>query len=137
MATSNINEIEQLQQNETLKNLLLRIDDDEIEQLQQDDTLKNLLRRIIDDDAIDQHQQNDSLTNLLLRKDEIDDKNLTKDDNNGEEMYPIITHLQEPIFQNKITLSIGEVFTLDFYSNAAVFRSELPEVKQFSKNRII
>jgi len=100
MATSNINEIEQLQQNETLKNLLLRIDDDEIEQLQQDDTLKNLLRRIIDDDAIDQPQQNDSLTNLLLRKDEIDDKNLTKDDNNGEEMYPIITHLQEPIFQN-------------------------------------
>jgi hypothetical protein len=115
MATSNIDEIEQLQQNKTLRNLLLRIDDD----------------------AIDQHQQNETLTNLLLRIDEIDDKNLTQDDNNGEEMYPIITHLQEPIFQNKITLSIGEVFTLDFYRNAAVFRSELPEVKQFSKDIII
>ena len=113
MATSNIDKIEQLQQNETLKNLLLRIDDD----------------------AIDQHQQNETLTNLLLRIDEID-KNLIEDDNNGEEIYPIITHLQEPIFQKKITLSIGEVFTLDFYRNAAVFRSELPEVKQFSNDII-
>ena len=111
MATSNIDEIEQLQQNETLKNLLLRIDDDAIDQLQQNETLLNLLRRI-------------------------DDENLTEDDNNGEEMYPIITHLQEPIFQKKITLSIGEVFTLDFYRNAAVFRSELPEVNQFSKDII-
>jgi hypothetical protein len=55
MATSNIDEIEKLQQNETLKNLLLRIDGA----------------------AIDQNQQNEkNLTNLLLRIDEID-KNLT------------------------------------------------------------
>ena len=114
MATSNIDEIEKLQQNETLKNLLLRIDGA----------------------AIDQNQQNEkTLTNLLLRIDEID-KNLIEDDNNGEEIFPIITHLQEPIFQKNITLSIGEVFTLDFYRNAAVFRSELPEEKNFSKDII-
>ena len=99
MATSNIDEIEQLQQNETLKNLLLRVDDD----------------------AIDQLEQNERLRNLLL---------------NGDEMYPMLTHLQEPIFQKKITLSIGEMFTLDFYRNAAVLRSELPEVKQISKDII-
>ena len=99
MATSNIDEIEQLQQNETLKNLLLRVDDD----------------------AIDQLEQNERLRNLLL---------------NGDEMYPMLTHLQEPIFQKQITLSIGEMFTLDFYRNAAVFRSELPEVKQISKDII-
>ena len=113
MATSNIDEIEKLQQNETLKNLLLRIDDA----------------------AIDQNQQNETLTNLLLRMDE-NDKILIEDDNNGEEIFPIITHLQEPIFQKNITLSIGEVFTLDFYRNAAVFRSELPKVKNFAKDII-
>ena len=113
MATSKIDEIEQLQQNETIKNLLLHIDDA----------------------AIDQNQQNETLTNLLLRMDE-NDKILIEDDNNGEEIYPIIIHLQEPIFQKNITLSIGEVFTLDFYRNAAVFRSELPEVKNFSKDLI-
>ena len=40
MATSNIDEIEQLQQNETLKNLLLRVDDDAIDQLEQNERLE-------------------------------------------------------------------------------------------------
>jgi len=82
------------------------------------------------DDEMEQLKQNDTLKKLLLR---LEDNN-----NDGEKIYPITEqNSYKPILQKKIALSTGEMFTLDFYRNVAVFSSTLPQVKRPSKYKII
>jgi len=74
------------------------------------------------DDEMEQLKQNDTLIKLLLR---LEDNN-----DDGGEIYPKTEqNSNKPILQKKIALSTGEMFTLDFYRNVAVFSSTLPQVK--------